>query len=316
MKKKMRQFELWKDCDNHCTYCYLKHFERNSTKQFKLDSIQYVVDWLGDDKNFEEYSGVGFIGGEFFQGQLNDTDLKLAWTHMIWTVKERIKNGDIDEVWINATLISPIQVDLFDTLKQLEEVNGQARVWVVTSFDSVGRFHTDKALGDWHHTMEYLTAVYPWVLKNTCMIITEDLCQRVIDKRIDFSLFCEQYHTTLFLKPPYGVNKVVDGEVVTYRIDGLHPTRKQFLEFLTIVADKWPTLYPRMIDVSNRADTLDRLDVGQGETKYENRDKMNDDEGAEIINPKCGHPQAYAFYSDSDKCGYCDKLVVEETVDV
>ena len=47
------QFELWPDCNNGCTYCYLKGTQRVTTRSFKLDSILKTQEVLN---NLEIYN--------------------------------------------------------------------------------------------------------------------------------------------------------------------------------------------------------------------------------------------------------------------
>ena len=69
------QYELWRECNCNCTYCTLGFDNHKTENELKLQSMQTAIDEM---KNFEpnEHQTVGFIGGEFFQGQLNTPEIK------------------------------------------------------------------------------------------------------------------------------------------------------------------------------------------------------------------------------------------------
>ena len=63
------QYELWRECNCKCTFCTLGEDNLKTDTQLKLKSMQTAID---DIKNMKagEHETLGFIGGEFFQGQL------------------------------------------------------------------------------------------------------------------------------------------------------------------------------------------------------------------------------------------------------
>ena len=64
------QYELWKSCRNHCKFCYNYGQEDKLTK---IDSLNYFLNKL-DEKEVDNYNEIGFIGGEFFDNQLEDEE--------------------------------------------------------------------------------------------------------------------------------------------------------------------------------------------------------------------------------------------------
>ena len=63
-KRHFIQFNMWKNCKNHCEFCFNRGC-RLSDDNDKLDIVHFVRDKL-NDKSIEDYNEIGFIGGEFF----------------------------------------------------------------------------------------------------------------------------------------------------------------------------------------------------------------------------------------------------------
>ena len=61
------QYELWKDCNNSCKYCFNQFVPKVRDKKAAL---KYAIKNL-ENRELEEGSTIGFMGGEFFGGQLS-----------------------------------------------------------------------------------------------------------------------------------------------------------------------------------------------------------------------------------------------------
>ena len=53
-----------------------------------------------------------------------------------------INDGTISSTWISATLMIGQQADLYECLSLFKDLN---KVWILTSYDTIGRFHSTKA---------------------------------------------------------------------------------------------------------------------------------------------------------------------------
>ena len=62
------QFELWQECNTRCSYCSLGKENMFTPDKFKMQSLDLAFKELSESNLI--YDVVGFIGGEFFQGQL------------------------------------------------------------------------------------------------------------------------------------------------------------------------------------------------------------------------------------------------------
>ena len=109
------QYELWQECNNHCVYCTLGRENCKTSDEMKLQSIRTAKNEI--EKLVKgEVSALGFIGGEFFQGQLRNLDVKQAFLNLIALSNQLLNDGIIDEIWLNATLIDTNQDDLWLSL--------------------------------------------------------------------------------------------------------------------------------------------------------------------------------------------------------
>ena len=219
---KTQQFELWTQCNNNCSYCYLGKRRFAGTPEQKIQNMNFALDWMRQYEHYDEYNNVSFIGGEFFQGQLDTPEVKAKWIELMEQMQDLFENDLITASWISATLTIGDQQDLFDTLKMFEGIcTHQKQLWIVTSYDTIGRFHSKENLENWKHNMKEIKKRFPWVYLNTCMIITDDFCKKIISGELDLRAFREEYQTHLFIKPPYPIDDGNPHSLGLYELTGV-----------------------------------------------------------------------------------------------
>ena len=101
---KCLQFELWQDCDNCCEWCYLKDHRILTNNEQKIHNIQEVIKDINSD-SLNDFNAIGLIGGEFFQGQMKNKEVKQAFLQMIQKINNKLMEDKIKEFWITASLI-------------------------------------------------------------------------------------------------------------------------------------------------------------------------------------------------------------------
>ena len=81
MSDKSMMFELWTECNSRCKFCYLGAYNRNTSDEDKLYNLDRVSSIISKTftADLEQYKAAGFIGGEFFQGQLNTPEIKVKF---------------------------------------------------------------------------------------------------------------------------------------------------------------------------------------------------------------------------------------------
>lgn len=121
------QYRPWKDCDRHCSFCYLTEgrgmsLDEKRKSLMKLSCILHYTSQGFDD--------IGLIGGELF----TDDSLFHEWV----CVAESIHNADhIKRVYLGTHLLGDV-----DMLLDFADMLGK-EVQICTSYDSKGRFFKD-----------------------------------------------------------------------------------------------------------------------------------------------------------------------------
>lgn len=325
---KTQQFELWTQCNNNCSYCYLGKRRFAGTPEQKIQNMNFALDWMRQYEHYDEYNNVSFIGGEFFQGQLDTPEVKAKWIELMEQMQDLFENDLITASWISATLTIGDQQDLFDTLKMFEGIcTHQKQLWIVTSYDTIGRFHSKENLENWNHNMKEIKKRFPWVYLNTCMIITDDFCKKIISGELDLRAFREEYQTHLFIKPPYPID---DGSIddnnanifsqderlakakqeMNRRIPDFYPTKANFIAACEYLKKNQPEILEKMIEQRYRANNLYHVDKDSGKMENAYRSRDNSKQEGLAINT-CGHSIAYRSYADCNDCIVCDKQRIE-----
>ena len=334
--KKSLQFELWQECNTKCAYCYLRDFNKVTPDHMKLRGIKYVVDTISDVKKIKDYDVISFIGGEFFQGQMKNKEVHNAFFDMFRKVGELQVQGYFPEIWLLCTLAIGDQHELYELLDMMEKIYKKAkkpelmdRFWIVTSYDTIGRFHSKKMEDTWKSHMKKLKKRYPRLKRNTCMILLGDLVRKYISDEFDFEEFRKEFDTQIFLKQ---VNPVIRNELSDIKgrdlrknwmrvkgeaekiLPGLLPKRNEFIEFLSKLRDESPDLFERSLNIEYRADDLYRNAPNEDDDKCieylpRHKGKKIDQyqDPIDFVND-CGHLSKYAAYLDDNHCMLCDKL--------
>lgn len=314
------QYELWQECNSRCTYCSLGLENRCTPIDKKLESLRTTYQEL---RKFTkgQYDTLGFIGGEFFQGQLSNPEVLVAFTELICMVNRLLNNGIIETFWLNATMNIGDQSDLWNTLDQIDQ---KSKVWVLTSFDTEGRFHTPKMLQTWIDSMKKLHEDYPEVRVNTTSIITGHFIDMYLEDLIDLSQFKSMYNTSLFLKTPVKPDHLCKksqqeiNQILGYEF---FPTRDKFLQFLLKYKEKegieeFNNLFSNELKAEEvrknyNEDNLRNVVFKRDKTSYE--ETLDCDPSIKMIDTlPCGHSCIYQSYSDCDGCSICDKQLITE----
>ena len=308
---KQLQFELWQECNSKCTFCYLGRNNCGTPDGVKITNMNNAIKMLSNKKTFEEYDTIAFIGGEFFQGQLNTKEVKDKFMELMSLTANLLNKELIKHVWIYATLTIGDQKDLYETLDLFKDTKGD--FWVLTSYDTLGRFHTQKMEDNWSYHMKHIHELYPNFKFNITTIITGDLIEKYLDGRFDFKRLQEEYHSAMFIKLCAGPEGMYSSKQDTNNeIGNFFPKRTEFIKFLVKIKKESPELYDKLFNINYRADTL--YCEYQGKMEEIHRDKETK---LESYNPeidhimKCGHLSIYNCYIDSDKCALCDKIKID-----
>lgn len=315
---KQLQFELWQECNSRCKFCYLGNENRCTADELKLSAIQKAIDKISDLSNYPEYNTIAFLGGEFFQGQLSNPLVKEKFMELMDKTNWLKENHYIEKIWMYATLTIGDQEDLYETLTHFTDMDG---FWILTSYDSYGRFHTDKMFENWDYHMKNIHNLYPQIKFNITSILSGDFIEKYLDGRINLKQMMEDYHSAFFFKQ-CGLGSFQSKEAMNKVVPNFFPKRSEFLKFLTKFRQEEDELmWDKLFNIKYRADTLYRNFNDENKQMALNaRDKYSKAEITDSDNPEdcriasCGHLASYSAYIDDDGCVLCDKHMIEEMI--
>lgn len=342
MGRRSFQWELWAMCNNLCKYCYLGTANRSTNKERQLKSLSDCYRAVCN-LDFNIYNNISIIGGEFFQGQLDDPEVHDEFMKLMRKCCELYSSKKIGSIWVTCTMTLGDQKHLYEMLDMFEEYEcypkpqyGASGLWLCTSWDAEGRFHTEDHRKNWEYHMKNIHEKYPWVKFNTTIILMQKLLEMYIDGEWSPKQFMDEFHTCLFYKqiglgelPPeiYDGVEVSDDWQTRYRIGKQYvnktfgfdfaPRRQTMLKFLRKYAVEDPDTYDRLYNIVFRADELHRnyndwdRDCTTVRNKHSNTE--TDVEMESHLNT-CGHILNYAPYIDSDKCCICDKQMIWDSI--
>ena len=308
------QYELWRECNCKCTFCTLGNDNDYTPNDLKMKSLQTSIDEIKQMKQ-GEHETLGFIGGEFFQGQLSTPELKEKFFELFGVVNDALNNHIINNVWINVSLLIGNQEDFY---KILDMFDNKKRVWVLTSYDTLGRFHTQKMLDTWEYHLKKIHTEYPDVSINITSILSGDFIEKYLNNEIDIYKYTKLYNASVYFKNPVQpyCNHYMSNEDFNKILGNFFPKRKDMLKFfMRYLQDFGENEYDRLISTDLRADEVRKNynnDSGRNikfirdrETLVEYQDGFPD----ELL--PCGHNDIYMSYCDSDKCILCDKQMIK-----
>ena len=222
---KFIQFELWKDCTIGCRFCCNK----GQPKIDKKESIQYVMDILNSDE-IKEYNEVGFIGGEFFNGELEYVK------EDFYKIFEKVSTLNFDRIYITAALMYDLDKYLLPFLHYLNDLNIIDKVMICSSFDTMYRFKSYMEVERWKFNMKRLKEIFPLITLHTEIILTEAFIHSVLNDEFNIDNFRKEFQTGLdFIEPSSGLfyyNK----ESASKDLPNFFPHKSSFINFLKKVS--------------------------------------------------------------------------------
>lgn len=227
---KFIQYEIWKDCNNHCAFCFNKG-QKLIDKRICINRIMNKL----DDPEVDEYDEIGFIGGEFFDNQLQDNEIKILFYNLLNKVIKRIQEGKVNKFYLTSSLLFNINNYLTPLLDYFRVNNVLDKVLLCTSYDLKYRFHTEKLRTLWENNMIELHTSYPELRLHTEMIVTELFMNAILNQEFDLKEFKEKYHTALdFIETSSGLY-YKDKEDMNKALPDFFPRKATVIKFLKYI---------------------------------------------------------------------------------
>lgn len=244
MRKSFIQFELWKDCKQGCKFCCNK----GQKPVNKAESCNYVLDILNNLTPCQ-YSYIGLIGGEFFNGEM-----ELHMNHF-FKIMRRIAELKPEKVLIATSLIYNMEDYLIPVLKAVkEQYNLTDKIVLCTSWDIKGRFHSPEQVYLWESNMKRLQEEFPEVERHIEIILTQAFIDLVNQGNFSIKDMETKYDSRIdFIEPASGLY-YKDKEECQTDIPYFFPTKSSFIQFLQNVEGE--TDLNQMLSMESRSETL------------------------------------------------------------
>ena len=181
---KTLQFELWHTCLNRCKFCYLQG-DQQTPRMEMIKNIQKVRETIINKDLWKDYDTVSFIGGEFFQGEMDNEFIIREWFDLIDILVDYHKQNLIKKIYFYATMTFPNNDLLWATL---ERFNGHREgIWVLTSYDEEGRFHLPEMRENWLKNVSKIKQQFNGIEINTTIICTGAVIEKFLENNEYFS---------------------------------------------------------------------------------------------------------------------------------
>lgn len=310
------QIELWTECNNFCEFCYLGEANKFVSDEVKLHNIARASKIITDYFNThdENIKAIGFLGGEFFQGQMKNPEVKKAFYNLCKQVFDLINANRVQDFWCYCTLTIGDQEDLYTLIELFNNTiidKKNHHFWIQVSYDQKGRFTLPGKFENWNKHLLKLQQ-YSFTRFNITSIMTEPFLQAVLNNELNLTEFQNKYKTTFFLKQANCITDTLKQETAQ-KLPWFFPKRKTYLAFLQKLRLENPNLFDNLLNITLRSDymysQLDDADLSEG-LNIRNKETW-EEYGSEVIQ-KCGHSVNYQCYADSDACMLCDYFKVKE----
>lgn len=217
------QYELWKDCSLGCKFC----FNKKQKDADKIESLLFVIDKL-DNPEVLDYNEVGFIGGEFFNGEIAKPKVK----QLFYNLFKKLSTMHFEKIYITGALMYDMNTYLIPFLDYLKEIKLLDKTLFCTSYDLKYRFYTKEREDLWKNNMLLLHKLYPELKLHTETVITQHFIDAVLNDEFSITDFCNTYHTRLdYIEPTSGLY-YKDKQECIKDIPDFFPTKDSFIDFM------------------------------------------------------------------------------------
>lgn len=230
------QYELWKDCDNHCGFCYNRNAKNCVNKIEQMNKVKKAI----QEPKKLDYNILGFIGGELFSPVVINKDEQDCFIDLMRVVSDRIKCGDLIKVYVTSNLIYKDNTVLKRFLNLINNEGTIDKFCICTSWDIEHRFKTEERRKYWEDNMDMIHREFPLVQTHVETIITQALINAVLSGAFSIRAFEERFNTNIDWMAPNAGYAFPSKEAFNRDVPNFFPTRDSFMKFLnkTVIQDK------------------------------------------------------------------------------
>lgn len=283
----MKRYEisLWDNCSNGCTFCWTFR----SPKANKVDNLKRIAAVKKAKEIIKDITpddDVLITGGEIFDTKTEDEELNIELAQLLEQLVLCVIFKRIRHLFIITNFLNSNQ-KLLDYFYKLltplskEQIN---RVHVTTSYDVIGRFHSEESKNEFFQHLSQFAQVLPQnnLVVNT--IMTKSACDAILYNKLDIIHLQEQYKCSWELIP------------FVSNIQNETPTKEQVFAVLKKIETQKPGFISKFLPDYMGDTTSVYLKL--------NGDQVKD---STVEKSPCGHSINFTKYaSDANSCFMCD----------
>lgn len=216
------QFELWKDCNNKCSFCF--NDNRVTSRESKKERLFFILNELTNPK-YTSITKVGFIGGEFFDGQMDDELFGLFQQ----VIAKSYLLPNVKQVLVTTSLLFE---DLTKVITISNMFNRRNTLLFCTSWDTFGRFHTQESINLWEKNIDILHREVPTQQIHVEIIPTQRHILDVLNNKFNIQDFSNKFKVSVDYCTPCSGFIYKDKYDFEKHVPGFFPKRGDFLKFL------------------------------------------------------------------------------------
>lgn len=301
MQNKFIQYELWKDCSNHCSFCYNYGQEDNMTK---LKSLEFFKNKLLE-KEVDDYNEIGFIGGEFFDNQLDDMQVKKAFYELFDICSQKRRAGKLNKLYVATALMYDGKKHLVPFLRYLKKIGLLNITMICTSYDLKYRFNKPHSKEQWEENMRVLNSLFPSLTLHTEIIMTEFFMKAVLNDEFSITNFHKKYNTWIDYVHPQRWSSKLTKEQCHKILPDFFATKHTFTEFLKKVTQNNEINLDTFLSMNVRSDAFYCMYNGEQVDVHDRRKLLESDK--EYIDEYCKDKQhLHTYLTEKNETGFID----------
>ena len=246
------QFQLWRDCNCNCDFCYNKGLKDTN----KVWSLNAIINKIKTDSIINKFNEIGFIGGETFGKQLDDPEVKNLFYVLMQLVVDRVNVGQIKKIYITTSLLYKNTDNLVEFIEFIKNKNILDKVLICTSYDTIYRFKNENSEELWRKNMSFLHNKYSDLAIHTETILTQDFIEKVLSGEFNILKFQKELKTKLNFIEPQCNSNCDTKEQFNRELPRFLPNRKDFIKFIRKVYSEGAINIDEFLNESLHSDLL------------------------------------------------------------
>lgn len=179
-----------------------------------------------------EYVYVGFIGGEFFAGQIDTDDVRTRFYKIVDLCVDYLKTNKIAKVFVTTNLMYKRLDELERFIDKFHESGQLSNLIICTSYDTLYRFQNNRVEQLWRDNIKKLQQKYSSINIHVETILTEHFMNRVLDDTFNIDQFKNDLNVSIdFIDCQYFSDNTTK-QNINRALPDFVPKRSTFIAFV------------------------------------------------------------------------------------